>query len=286
MISKRGRFIFFHIPRTGGSSVQDCLWGGRSAENNEQGSHPHNNPDYYGPYDWHLYGFRNNKSRSLEDQKNTRPIEIVEYEGKVVGEMEAYNEVGDVVGHVGQGIYDWNTNFLAQDSQPYSLNYGKEKFKEYFKFTFVRNPWDRFISLWIKFKEEVKLQEQFNGLFDLHIDTDFKGPEEVLRYLLLAHRKGLLMPRWFKPQYEYVHDQNLRVLTNYIGQYEKFQFCFDFLCDRIDVPHKTLPWGEEKHRRHNKEKKHYIDYYDPVMINAVAEIYHDDIRTWNYEFEN
>jgi len=286
MISKQGRFIFFHIPRTGGSAVQDCLWGGRSAENNEQGSHPHNNLDYYGPYDWHLYGFRNNKSRSLEDQKNTGPIEIVEYEGKVVGKMEAYNEVGDVVGHVGQGLYDWNTNFLAQDSQPPSLNYGKEKFKEYFKFTFVRNPWDRFISLWIKFKEEVKLQEQFNGLFDLHIDTDFKGPEEVLRYLLLAHRKGLLMPRWFKPQYEYVHDQNLRVLTNYIGQYEKFQFCFDFLCDRIDVPHKTLPWGEEKHRRHNKEKKHYIDYYDPVMINAVAEIYHDDIRTWNYEFEN
>ena len=286
MISKKGRFIFFHIPRTGGSSVQDCLWGGRSAENNEQGSHPHDNPDYYGPYDWHLYGFKNNKSRTLEDQKDTGPIEIREHKEKVEDDRPSFSEAGDVVGHIGQGLYDWNTNFLAQDSHPYSLNYGKEKFKEYFKFTFVRNPWDRFISLWIKFKEEVKLQEQFNGLFDLHIDTDFKGPEEVLRYLLLAHKKNLLLPRWFKPQYEYVHDQNLGILTNYIGQYEKFQFCFDFLCDRIEVPHKTLPWGEEEHRRHNKEKKHYTDYYDPVMINAVAEIYYDDIRTWQYEFEN
>ena len=71
MISKRGRFIFFHIPRTGGSSVQDCLWGGRSQENKNTGNHPHDNPDYYGPYDWHLYGFRNNKSRTLEDQKVT-----------------------------------------------------------------------------------------------------------------------------------------------------------------------------------------------------------------------
>ena len=188
------------------------------------------------------------------------------------------------MGHIGQGIYDWNTNFLAQDSNPYSLNYGKEKFNEYFKFTFVRNPWDRFISLWIKFKEEPKLQEQFNGLFELHIDTDFKEPQEVLRYLLLAHRKGIMMPRWFKPQYEYIHDENLKVLTNYVGTYEKFQFCFDFLCDRIDIPHKTLPWGGEEHRRHNKEGKHYMDYYDPVMINAVAEIYHNDIRTWKYEF--
>ena len=285
MISKKGRFIFFHIPRTGGSAVQDCLWGGRSQENNNTGNHPHDNPDYYGPYDWHLYGFRNNKSRVLGAQKDTGPVEVgvhkEEYRTRIVTGPEP---VGDVVGHVGQGIYDWNTNFLAQDSHPYSLSYGKEKFKEYFKFTFVRNPWDRFISLWIKFKEETKLQEQFNGLFDLHIDTDFKEPQEVLRYLLLAHRKGIMMPRWFKPQYEYIHDENLKVLTNYVGTYEKFQFCFDFLCDRIDIPHKTLPWGGEEHRRHNKEKKHYTDYYDPVMINAVAEIYHNDIRTWQYEF--
>ena len=278
MISKIGRFIFFHIPRTGGTAVQDCLWGGRT--NTQAGCHPRDNPDYYRPIDWHLYGFKQNENI------DKRPIETMEYEGKVVGEMEAYNGVGDVVGHVGQGIYDWNTNFLAQDSHPYSLNYGKEKFEEYFKFAFVRNPWDRFISLWVKFKEEVKLQEQFSGLFDLHIDYDFKEPQELLKFLLLAHRKDLLLPRWFKPQYEYVHDQSVRVLTNYVGMYEKFQFSFDFLCDRIDKPHQTLPWSDEKNRRHNKEKKHYTDYYDPVMINAVAEIYHDDIRTWNYEFEN
>ena len=276
MISKKGRFIFFHIPRTGGTAIQDCLWGGRT--NTQAGSHPRDNTDYYRPYDWHLYGFKQN------EKIDNRPPETVEYEGRVIGEMEAYNGVGDVVGHVGQALYDWNTHFLAQESQPYSLNYGKEKFEEYFKFAFVRNPWDRFISLWVKFKEEVKLQEQFNGLFDLHIDYDFKEPAELLKFLLLAHRKDLLLPRWFKPQYEYVHDQNVRVLTNYVGMYEKFQFSFDFLCDRIDVPHKTLPWSDEEHRRHNKEKMHYTDYYDPVMISAVAEIYHQDIRTWNYEF--
>jgi len=259
MISKQGRFIFFHIPRTGGSAVQDCLWGGRT--NTQAGSHPRDTTDYYGPYDWHLHGFNPDKNKEVYN-----------------------NDVGDVVGHVGQGIYDWNTNFLAQESQPFSLNYGKEKFEEYFKFTFVRNPWDRFISLWVKFKEEVKLQEQFNGLFDLHIDTDFKEPQELLRYLLLAHRKNLLLPRWFKSQYEYVHDENLRVLTNYVGMYEKFQFCFDFLCDRIDKPHQSLPWSSEKHRRKKKDGKHYTEWYDDLMISTVAEIYYQDIRTWGYKF--
>ena len=279
MISKEGRFIFFHIPRTGGSAVQDCLWGDRTED--KAGSHPRDNPDYLGPYDWHLHGF--NRDPTAKE----RPIETIEHEGKVIDVIQPGKiDVGDVVGHVGQGLYDWNTKFLAQDSQPYSLNYGKEKFEEYFKFAFVRNPWDRFISLWVKFKEEVKLQEQFNGLFNLHVDTDFKEPQELVRYLLLAYRKGLLLPRWFKPQYEYVHDENLRVLTNYVGMYEKFQFSFDFLCDRIDVPHKTLPWSSEEHRRKKKDGKHYTEWYDDMMINAVAEIYHHDIRTWGYEFEN
>ncbi len=42
MISKQGRFIFFHIPRTGGSAVQDCLWGGRTED--KAGSHPVTTP--------------------------------------------------------------------------------------------------------------------------------------------------------------------------------------------------------------------------------------------------
>ena len=261
MISKQGRFIFFHIPRTGGSAVQDCLWGGRTEE--KAGHHPRDNPDYCGPYDWHLYGL------NKEGEENTIP---------------GYEPIESIVEHIGQSLYDWNTEYLSQGSQPISLGYGKEKFEEYFKFTFVRNPWDRFISLWFKFKEEIKLQEQFNGLFDLDIDTDFKEPQELLRYLLLAHRRGLLLPRWFKPQYEYVHDENLRILTNYVGMYEKFQFSFDFLCDRIDKPHRPLPWSDEDHRRKKKDGKHYAEWYDDLMINAIAEIYWQDIRTWSYEF--
>ena len=109
MISKKGRFIFFHIPRTGGTAVQDCLWGGRT--NTQAGSHPRDNLDYYRPYDWHLYGFK--------DYPNIehRPAETIEYEGEVVGTFKAHPpQARDVVEHVGQGIYDWNISFLAEDS--------------------------------------------------------------------------------------------------------------------------------------------------------------------------
>ena len=183
--------------------------------------------------------------------------------------------------------------------QPYGISYinghahtcikdvqAEKDLSSYFKFTFVRNPWDRFVSLWLTFKREEKLQENFNNLYDLKLDNDFTEMEEVLRYLWLAHKKGMLLPRWFKPQYEYIHLSNLRLLINYVGVYEKLQFCFDFLCDRIDFPHCKLPWSEDKHRRKERDKKHYSEFYVPRTRDMIADIYREDLRTWSfYEFE-
>ena len=254
MISHQYRFIYFHIPRTAGTSIEDALW--RYRDHNQKGPHPQDHPDYYGRYDWHLYGFH----------------------------QENFGDGSNNVKHVGDRIYEYASNLLAEDSQPHSYNYGVEKFESYFKFTFVRNPWDRFISLWFKFKEEPILQNQFNTLYELSPYCDFDDMESVLRYLWLSSKKELLLPFWFKPQYEFIHDSNLRILTNYVGAYEKLQFCFDFLCDRIDFPKKELPWSEDKHRRKEKDKKHYTEFYEKRTENMIRDVYKEDIRTWGYEF--
>jgi len=261
MISHQYRFIQFHIPRTGGSSVRDALW--RYREDEKAGPHPKDHPDFFGEYDWHLYGFN-----------------PVNGPGRVGGGSSETE-------HIGHEIHNYVVNFLAQDSQPYSLSYGKEKFNEYFKFAFVRNPWDRFVSLWIKFKEDRNLRENFNSIYNLPEGWIPDEMEEVLRFLWLADKKGMLLPRWWKPQYEFVHNKELRVLTNLVGRYENLQHNFGFLCEKwIDYPKRTLPWSEDKYRRREKEKKHYTEFYVPRTRDMIADIYREDIRTWHYEFEN
>ena len=227
MISKQYRFIQLHIPRTAGSSIQDALWRYRDTK---QGVHPQDHSDFFGKYDWHLNGFYPNIAQSAE--------------------------VDNGIQHVGQDFYSYVTKHLSQDSKPASMGYGYEKFEEYFKFAFVRNPWDRFVSLWAKFKEEVKLQENFNKLYGLNVDHDFKEMEEVLRYLWLSHKRGLALPRWFKPQYEFVHAKDLKILVNFVGRYESLQDHFNFLCDRIDYPQRSLPHSDKKERRQEKENAH------------------------------
>ena len=94
MISHQYRFIYFHIPRTAGSSIEDALW--RYRDHPQKGPHPKDHPDYYGNYDWHLHGF---------DKENFG---------------NGYNNIK----HVGNRFYEYATHLLAEASQPYSYNYG------------------------------------------------------------------------------------------------------------------------------------------------------------------
>ena len=64
MISHQYRFIYFHIPRTAGTSIEDALW--RYRDHNQKGPHPQDHPDYYGNYDWH-YEFSDFPYFSIKD---------------------------------------------------------------------------------------------------------------------------------------------------------------------------------------------------------------------------
>ena len=86
MISHQHRFVHFHIPRTGGSSVRDALW--RYRDDEKAGPHPKDHPDFYGEYDWHLYGFNPTNGATSETE------------------------------HIGHENHNYVVNFLAQNSPP------------------------------------------------------------------------------------------------------------------------------------------------------------------------
>jgi len=134
----------------------------------------------------------------------------------------------------------------------------------YFKFTFIRNPWDRFVSIY---------HYLLNTTFCFKDKIDIN---EFARTIFLTknnHCKWHCLPQYFHLLDEY---NNLNI--DFIGRFENLQQDFNFVCDKIRTPQQQLP--HENATNH----KHYTEYYDDETKQIVSEKYAKDIEYFGYEF--
>lgn len=135
------------------------------------------------------------------------------------------------------------------------------KFAEYFKFAFVRNPFDRFIS-YCSF-----ITREGNAF-----KTD---PQKVMRRILAEPPSEHVL---FWPQSTFVVDGSGNLLTDYVGRVETMQQSFEFIASKIGIPAVQLE------KVNATERSAYRDYYDQELIDGVAKLYADDLRLFDYDF--
>ena len=136
-----------------------------------------------------------------------------------------------------------------------------EEFADFFKFAFVRNPFDRFVSYASFITRDVG-----------HFDRD---PHKVMRYFVAN-------PPWdhilFRPQHEFVTDESGTLLTDYVGRVEQMQQSYDEVAERIGIPTTTLEVVNSSRR------SDYRQYYDQGLIDGVARLYARDLELFGYQF--
>lgn len=139
---------------------------------------------------------------------------------------------------------------------------GEEAFASYFKFAFVRNPFDRFVSY-------CAFMTRADGAF-------LKNPQQVMRYILFQARPDQHI--LFQPQHTFVTGADGKLLADVIGRVEEMQASYDAICARIGIPSAQL--GQVNSSRRGS----YRDYYDQALIDGVAEYYRRDLELFGYEF--
>lgn len=145
-----------------------------------------------------------------------------------------------------------------QQVRPY---FRPEDFDGFFKFAFVRNPFDRFISYCAFMTRE-------GGQFE-------KNPQVVMRHFMDN-------PPWhhvlFQPQHTFVAGADGNLLTDYLGRVEEMQLSYDEAAKRIGIPSRPLD------RVNASSRRDYRNYYDQALIDGVAKLYARDLEYFGYEF--
>ena len=147
----------------------------------------------------------------------------------------------------------------------------------YFKFAFVRNSWDRLVSI---YHYRVLTNQTQLGKRPI----PFKDWAKKICERDPFYYNSQLM---FATQLHYLTDEKGDMLIDYIGRFESLQQDFDTVCDKISASQGPfLPRQERQGLPHINATKHqhYTDYYDDEIRQIVAETHKEDIEYFEYEF--
>lgn len=140
----------------------------------------------------------------------------------------------------------------------------EKEFDAYFKFGFVRNPWDRVVSLYER-KEGIQLRERMS--FD-----------EFVRWIKFSS-DTCIHPALHRNQLDWFKDEKGRVIVDYIGRFENLEQDWLHISSKTGLP-KVLP----HQKRNGIDRKNYRSYYDQAAQQIIGETFGEDIEYFGYQF--
>lgn len=153
------------------------------------------------------------------------------------------------------------------------------EFDRLFKFSFVRNPWERIVS-----------EYRYRNYFHHRSFRDF------LRYRLPA-------PGWddryrhIMPQYDMLHDQDGKLLVDFLGRFETLAQDFARVCKQLGMDCSELPHRNPSDKRSRNlkrtlrnwlyfngenSKENYLEFYDDETASIVGKLYQKDLEAFDY----
>ncbi len=141
---------------------------------------------------------------------------------------------------------------------------GKNIFESYYKFSFVRNPWDRVVSLYLR-KEGLQMRDRMS--FEEFVDW--------IKY----SSSTCLHPVPHTNQLDWLVDPHGNVLVDFIGRFENLENDWAKVAKKLGASEK-LP-----HENNNPiRKKHYSEYYNSRTRDIIAHKFRVDIDYFGYKF--
>jgi len=155
----------------------------------------------------------------------------------------------------------WQHTSLEYFQRESGINLG-----DYFKFALVRNPWDRFVSLF--------------SLFSKYDATgEYRNFEEVLVRLTVDRQKTPRLYQQAVNQLELLEDRAGNVDLDFLGRFEDYRTDIDKALMHLGMAPPVLA------RLNAVGRPHYSTFYTAETREIIAEYCRPDIEYFDYAFE-
>ena len=240
MIVPDAKFIFIHIPKTGGVSINDylirCLCG----------KYPR---------------VRNLANDTVTPKVSRRKLWAM-----------LYIKHQRVKGHPNKFWRDY-IHYTASEAID---EIGQDKFDQCFKFSFVRNPWDRLVSYYKYIK-----QRRDDHLKYYKIDKNISF-DNFLNIFFEKH--GVQGMDFLQPQTKFLFNSAGEKLVDFIARYENFDEDFNVIYERLKNQFPSTPRGLDVKRNVSVDRRHYTEFYNLNTAKLVESYYIQDVVKFGYEY--
>lgn len=156
------------------------------------------------------------------------------------------------------------------------------RYRDWFIFAFVRNPWDRLLSCYLSKLHPDKMDDPVlrNGVEPefwkygdtFHAEMSF---EDFVRATAAIPDEEADIH--FGSQYRHVTDPDGNVVVDFLGRFESLADDFKHVCEKIGLP-ASLP------HLLKTEHDHYRAHYSPEMRRLVQDRWARDAELFGYRF--
>ncbi len=139
----------------------------------------------------------------------------------------------------------------------------KKEYKNYYKFSFVRNPWARLFSWYRNVMKDESHRQAYNI--------------KDLEYPFLKFLQEKVHHSTFS-QWHFITNKKGDIPLDFIGRFENLQDDFNIVCNELNIDDTILP------KLLFRQYDHYTNHYTPETIDFINKNYKKEIDYFKFEF--
>ena len=158
-----------------------------------------------------------------------------------------------------------------------------QKYKDYYKVVFVRNPYDKLVSFYFEKNNHVRALAKnqkltFEEWVRICCCEDKKELKKVSRSPRVVERARKVS----RGQYDYIFVDG-KEQVDYIARFENWKEEFQFICDKFNLVNHYV--DDRSKWINTSDHLHYSKYYNSGLKKLVEVTYQKDLETFGYDFE-